>query len=116
MSSTSSTTREPRAPAVDPMAARASKETPKRPCPDDKGVPRKQKIRLTGPEETMVPLIFFRALDAKKSNPILGDPYSQKILDRCDIDFSADHFIKNDRFIEYVMNRCKQLDTWCQVL
>lgn len=102
------------------MATRASKEMlltpPKRLCPEVRVAQRKEKIRLTGPEETMIPMVFFRALDAKKPHPILGDPYSQKILDRCDIDFSAEHFIKNDRFIEYVMNRCKQLDTWCQVL
>lgn len=101
---------------MDPMATRASKETVKRPDAQDKIVPPKERLQLTGPEETMIPMVFFRALDAKKPRPILGDPYSQTILDRCDIDFSAGHFIRNDRFIEYFMNRCRQLDIWCQVL
>ncbi|KUI60379.1 Tetracenomycin polyketide synthesis O-methyltransferase TcmP [Cytospora mali] len=83
------------------MATRASKETSRRPCLQGKKVPPKEKIRLTGPEATMLPMVYFRALDAKKPNPILGDPYAQKLLDRCDIDFSAEPFVKDDRFIEY---------------
>ncbi|ROW12441.1 hypothetical protein VMCG_00824 [Cytospora schulzeri] len=112
--SSATTTREPEPHPIDRMATRASEESANIPCPKHSIVPPKEKIQLTGPEETMIPMVFFRALDAKKDRPILGDPYSQKILDRCDIDFSAGHFIRNDRFIEYVMNRCKQLDTWCQ--
>lgn len=75
----------------------------------------KQKLRLTGPEETMIPMVFFRSLDAQLPDPILGDPYAQEILEKCDIDLTASHFIRDDRFIEYVMNRTKQLDIWCQV-
>lgn len=75
------------------------------------------KVRLTldGPEKTVIPMVFFRSLDAQLPEPILGDPYSQDILDRCEIDLKADHFIRDDRFIEYIMHRTKRLDTWCQV-
>lgn len=75
----------------------------------------KVKLRLTGPEQTLIPMVFFRAMDAQQSEPILGDPYSQGILDKCDVDLKAGHFIRDDRFIEYVMNRTKHLDVWCQV-
>lgn len=75
----------------------------------------KVKLKLTGLEQTLIPMVFFRSIDAQQPEPILGDPYSQGILDRCDIDLKADHFIRDDRFIEYVMNRTKHLDVWCQV-
>lgn len=75
----------------------------------------KVKLRLNGPEETTIPMVFFRSLDAQSPEPILGDPYSQEILDKCEVDLSASHFIRDDRFIEYVMHRTKHLDTWCQV-
>lgn len=73
------------------------------------------KLVLSGPEQIAIPMVFFRSLDAQLPEPILGDPYSQGILDRCEIDLEADHFIRDDRFIEYIMHRTKQLDKWCQV-
>lgn len=75
----------------------------------------KVKLRLTGLEQTLIPMVFFRSMDAQLPEPILGDPYSQGILDRCDVDLKAGHFIRDDRFIEYVMHRTKHLDLWCQV-
>lgn len=75
----------------------------------------KVKLRLSGPEQTAIPMAFFRSLDAQLPEPILGDPYSQGILDKCEIDLEADHFIRDDRFIEYIMHRTKHLDKWCQV-
>ena len=75
----------------------------------------KERLSFTGVEKTVIPMVFFRAMDAKLPEPILGDPYSQGILDSCEIDLKEDHFIRDDQFIEYVMNRTKHLDIWCRV-
>lgn len=95
------------------MGRKGSKESLK--WSEDTTGSSKAKLRLTGPEQTTIPMVFFRSLDAQLPEPILGDPYSKGILEKCDVDLNASHFIKDDRFIEYVMNRTKQLDNWCQV-
>lgn len=75
----------------------------------------KVRLNLTGAERTVLPMVFFRSMDAQLPNPVLGDPYSQAILEKCEVDLNDDHFIRDDRFIEYIMKRTKQLDSWCQV-
>ena len=75
----------------------------------------KLRLSLTGAEKTVIAMVFFRSMDAQLPDPVLGDPYSQGILDRCEIDLNEGHFIRDDRFIEYVMNRTKHIDNWCQV-
>jgi hypothetical protein len=77
--------------------------------------PPKAKLSLTGAEKTVIPMVFFRSMDAQRPDPILGDTYSQGIMDRIEMDLNEDQFITDDRFIEYVMNRAKHLDNWCQV-
>lgn len=73
------------------------------------------RLRLTDAEEAMMPMVFLRSQDAQLSEPILDDPYCKEILERCETDLSAKHFIEDVRFMEYVMNRTKHLDVWCQV-
>ncbi|KAK7705120.1 hypothetical protein SLS63_014187 [Diaporthe eres] len=60
-------------------------------------------------------MVFFRSMDAQLPEPILGDPYSQGILDRCDVDLKAGHFIRDDRFIEYLRMRTSTNVRWIDV-
>lgn len=75
----------------------------------------KEEIRLTGAEEMLLPVVFLKAEDAKSEKPILGDPFSQHLLDACAIDYSKTHFTRDYRYIKWVTNRAKQFDNWCQV-
>jgi O-methyltransferase involved in polyketide biosynthesis len=75
----------------------------------------KEDIRLTGAEEMLLPVVFLKAEDAKSDEPILGDPFSQQLLDRCAIDYSKTHFTRDYRYIKWVTSRAKQFDDWCQV-
>lgn len=75
----------------------------------------KEEIRLTGGEEMLLPIVFLKAEDAKSDQPILGDPFSQQLLDRCALDYSKTHFDRDYRYIKWVANRAKQFDIWCQV-
>ncbi|ROW10337.1 hypothetical protein VMCG_01782 [Cytospora schulzeri] len=75
----------------------------------------KEEIRLTGAEEMLLPVVFVKAVDAESDKPILGDPFSQQLLDRCAIDYSKSHFSRDKRYVTWVANRAKQFDNWCQV-
>lgn len=78
----------------------------------------KERIRLTGPEATAIPMVFLKAADAKSANPILGDPFAQTILDRYDPDEAGKQFFStwaDLRNVAYIAGRAKQLDEWCQV-
>ncbi|ROV88907.1 hypothetical protein VSDG_08954 [Cytospora chrysosperma] len=88
-----------------------------RSSPDAKSIAHtkpKEEIRLTGAEEMLLPVVFLKAEDAKSDEPILGDPYSQQLLDRCAIDYSRTHFTRDYRYIKWVTTRAKQFDDWCQ--
>lgn len=76
----------------------------------------RQKILLTGAEEMLLPVVFFKARDARSEKPILGDPFSEQILDSCIIDYSKTHFTQDSRYVTWINNRAKRFDIWCQVL
>lgn len=78
-------------------------------------IKRKEPIRLTGAEEMLLPVVFVKAVDAKYDQPVLGDPFSQSLLDRCDIDYSRSHFTRDSRYVKWVSTRARQFDLWCQV-
>ncbi|KAH8763578.1 tetracenomycin polyketide synthesis O-methyltransferase TcmP [Diaporthe sp. PMI_573] len=46
------------------------------------------KPNLTGAQETLLAILFSRALDAKTSTPILGDQSAVRLVDQLDYDFS----------------------------
>lgn len=46
------------------------------------------KPNLTGAQETLLAILYSRALDAKTTTPILGDQYAVRLIDQLDYDFS----------------------------
>lgn len=46
------------------------------------------KPNLTGAQETLLAILYSRALDAKSSNPILGDQYAVRLVDQLHYDFA----------------------------
>ncbi|KAI1862344.1 uncharacterized protein JN550_010206 [Neoarthrinium moseri] len=82
----------------------------------DLGERPKERIRLEGVEETLFCTLLPKARDAASPNPILGDPYAQKLVDSCDVDFSRSTFsaVDNERAMRWVANRAKTFDRWCQ--
>lgn len=75
----------------------------------------KEKIRLTAAEELVLPMAFLKAKDASSPKPILGDVYSQELLDRCEIDYGRSHFDPDQRNVEWIVGRAKRIDEWCEV-
>ncbi|KAG8169974.1 hypothetical protein KVR01_000719 [Diaporthe batatas] len=51
------------------------------------------KPNLTGAQETLLAILYSRALDAKTTVPILGDRYAARLVDQLDYDFSKLHVI-----------------------
>lgn len=48
----------------------------------------KLKPNLTGAQETLLAILYSRALDAKTTTPILGDGHAVRLIDQLDYDFS----------------------------
>lgn len=76
----------------------------------------KEKILLTQEEQTSLASLNCRALDNKSPDPILGDPYAQPTLDRCDVDLIQSAFSegRNSGNAVWVSHRALTLDTWCE--
>ncbi|KAH8681798.1 tetracenomycin polyketide synthesis O-methyltransferase TcmP [Xylariales sp. PMI_506] len=76
----------------------------------------REKVNLTGVEETLLAAIWCRAKDAESANPLLGDPYAQMILNRCDVDYTRSTFaaLHDERWAQFIAGRAKKLDVWCQ--
>lgn len=61
-------------------------------------------------------MLYFRAIDASHTNPILNDPHAQSILDHIDITAQLGTSVQPDqRHIDYFVGRAKRFDQWCQV-
>ncbi|KAK7924205.1 hypothetical protein PG985_006259 [Apiospora marii] len=76
----------------------------------------KEKVILAGSEQTLLPMVMFKARDAQSPHPILADPYAKQLLERCDVNMDASHFkmTTDQRYVTWIANRAKQLDEWCQ--
>ncbi|KAL1875777.1 hypothetical protein Daus18300_002968 [Diaporthe australafricana] len=68
------------------------------------------KPNLTGAQETLLAILYSRALDAKSATPILGDQYAVRLLDQLDYDFSKLHLISLKAAA--IALRAKFLDQW----
>ncbi|KUI72630.1 Tetracenomycin polyketide synthesis O-methyltransferase TcmP [Cytospora mali] len=79
-------------------------------------IPGKEKVLLSGIEETLLAAIWCRAKDAQSPEPLLGDPYAQQILNRCDVDYTRSTFaaLHDERWARFISGRSKKLDDWCQ--
>ena len=65
---------------------------------------------LTGAQETLLAVLYARALDAKNTTPILNDQHAVRLVDQLDYDFSKAriHWIK----AAVIALRAKFLDQW----
>jgi O-methyltransferase len=71
-------------------------------------------VRLTGVEETLLFTLAMRALDARSSRPVLGDPWAVEVLDR----IAGYHRLKvrllATGYRHLMVLRARRLDAWAQ--
>jgi methyltransferase (TIGR00027 family) len=68
------------------------------------------KIRLTGEQETMLATLYGRALDARSAEPVLGDTYAARLVERIDYDF--DRMRVDPGRAATIAARARHLDRW----
>lgn len=69
-----------------------------------------EQVGLTGAQETLLPVLQARAIDSRRSTPVLGDALSAELLDRIDYDFSRTRLSIGNHVL--VVLRSKHLDEW----
>lgn len=69
-----------------------------------------EQIRLTGAQQTLLGPLYARALDNRRSDPVLGDEAADRLLDRIDFDFPGLKLSSGDRMA--IVLRAKELDDW----
>jgi O-methyltransferase involved in polyketide biosynthesis len=70
-------------------------------------------VDLTGPPQTMLDMVYARLLDARSPEPVLGDPWAEKLMDRVDYDVSKSPIAKQRRRQTMsIAVRGAQLDIW----
>lgn len=72
--------------------------------------PDRLRPNLTGAQETLLAILYSRALDAKTATPILGDKYAVRLVDQLDYDFSKLHLISLKAAA--IVLRARFLDRW----
>lgn len=55
----------------------------------------KENVALSDIEEILLVLLWWRSLDAQAANPILGDDYAVRTLERCQFDMSKPFFVND---------------------
>lgn len=74
------------------------------------GATSRQRVRLTGAKYTLLYTLYFRALDARSSNPLVDDQWAPAILDRLEVGRLRLALHAGDRYM--VLLRARQLDRW----
>ncbi|MER7015728.1 class I SAM-dependent methyltransferase [Saccharopolyspora sp. NPDC000359] len=69
-----------------------------------------EQIRLTGAQQTLLGPLYARALDNRRTDPVLGDETADQLLNRIDFDFPGLKLSSGDRVA--VILRAKELDAW----
>lgn len=69
-----------------------------------------EQVKLKGVKETLLFTLYFRALDARKPQPILGDPWATKVLDRIEFDDRKTKLSGGDIYTGVL--RAKRMDDW----
>lgn len=70
----------------------------------------RERITLTGAQETMLATLYGRALESRATNPILGDTQAEKAVQRLDYDFSRTKIRRSSG--KSVATRAKTFDRW----
>lgn len=75
--------------------------------------PDKVHIELSGPPQTMLEMLYAKALDAAAAQPILGDVYAKQLVDRLDYDWAHTGIARQRRRqVPSVTVRSAQFDLW----
>lgn len=68
---------------------------------------------LSGPPQTMLDMVFARALDAESAHPVLGDTYARDLISRVDYDRHRNPITKQRRRqVSSITVRAAQFDIW----
>jgi O-methyltransferase involved in polyketide biosynthesis len=75
--------------------------------------PDKIHVELSGPPQTMLEMLYAKALDAGAARPVLGDVYAKQLVDRLDYDWSKTGIARQRRRqVPSVTVRSGQFDIW----
>lgn len=69
-----------------------------------------EQVKLTGVKETLLFTLYFRVLDARKPQPILGDPWAARVLDMIEFDDRKTKLSAGDVYTGVL--RAKRMDDW----
>lgn len=69
-----------------------------------------ERVNLTGVKETLLMVLYLRALDSRAATPILGDEYADELLSRIDYDFGRFASLRGG--VRNIAVRSKQFDVW----
>lgn len=78
--------------------------------PATDSTPTARKVKLTGPEETLLATLYGRAQDANSPNPLLGDRWALQTTAKIDYDFASTGLTATAA--ASVALRARLLDTW----
>ncbi|KUI39137.1 methyltransferase [Mycobacterium sp. GA-2829] len=70
-------------------------------------------VDLTGPPQTMLDMVFAKALDARSPHPVLGDTYAVDLINRVQYDAQNNPITKQRRRqVSSITVRAAQFDIW----
>lgn len=70
-------------------------------------------VDLSGPPQTMLDMLYAKALDAGSANPILGDLFAKQLVDQLDYDWSRSPVARQRRRqVPSIAVRGAQFDSW----
>jgi O-methyltransferase involved in polyketide biosynthesis len=70
-------------------------------------------VDLSGPPQTMLDMLYGKALDADAAHPVLGDVYAKRLVDQLDYDWSKCAINKQRRRqVASIAVRTSQFDMW----
>jgi O-methyltransferase involved in polyketide biosynthesis len=77
--------------------------------------PDKVDVELSGPPQTMLEMLYAKALDAGAARPILGDAYARQLVDRLDYDWGKTGIARQHRRqVPSIAVRSAQFDIWAR--
>jgi O-methyltransferase involved in polyketide biosynthesis len=70
-------------------------------------------VELSGPPQTMLDMLYGKALDADAAHPVLGDVYAKQLVDQLDYDWRRSAINKQRRRqVASIAVRSSQFDMW----
>jgi len=67
-------------------------------------------VELSGPPQTMLDMLYAKALDADAAHPVLGDPYAKQLVGQLDYDWRKSPI--TPRWLPAITVRTAQFDIW----